>query len=565
MGSLSASVLIVTFTNDYKMQKSLDQRIKDVLINGSPGARKMICEREPVYFAIYYFPEYFNYKIPSFHFDFYEDIKGLASGVLQEAAWIAYRDSAKTSLAKIAFVIWLIAFKKKKYINWDSYDKGNAEQALFDITVALQTNKKLISDFGHLYFKKATKDAMSEAKMKRISSFITENDVKVEAFSTQESTRGRVYKEQRPDCFILDDLENSKTAESYPITHKIIKHYDEMKAGLPANACVLTLGNYITEEGVVAYIMEKVSKNSRGVLRNVPVVSKEGIISWPDKYVLTKEEAAKINAETPNSSKWKISLEAKKEDLGRTVYEAEMMNNPAHGADKVFDRDRIEEMLKISRPPSQTVAGLKIWSTFNPSHRYAIGADTAKGIGKDANASVIIDYSTAPNRVVATYKNNLMAPDIFAYELKRQGELYGLPLIAPEINNTGYATLTQLKKIYPLPKIYIAMQDEKVKEIINPDYGWDTNNATKPEMIFQMKRAIEDGILTIPDEDLLNELKYYDQKALNAYKLVEGMTRHYDLLMACAIAWAMRTHAKVSDQGKKQFKQGTYVPGEYQG
>lgn len=547
---------------------AVDQRIRDLLINGTSGQRRELCSREPMYFAIYYFTEYFKYLVPSFHYDFYEDIKKLSTGELSEAAWIAYRDSAKTSIAKIAFAVWLIVYKKKSYLNWDSYDGDNAEQALFDITVALQTNKKLIADFGHLYYKKPTKQAMSEAKMKRIKSFITENGVKVEATSTQESTRGHIQGHERPDCFILDDLENYKTAESYPLTHKIKQHYDELKAGLPANACVLVLGNYITEEGTIAYIMEKVKKNPRGVLRLVPVVDKDGVITWPDKYVHTDKEASLVNAQIPDQKKWKISLESRRNDLGNAVYEAEMMNNPAHGADKVFDRGLVESLIKLARPPIRTVAGLKIWFEYNPAHRYAIAADTAKGVGKDSNASAIIDFSTTPCRVVATYKNNLISPDIFAYELKREGELFGLPLIAPESNNTGYATIAQLKKIYPTNKIFVDLRDEKVKERIDEEYGWYTDSASKPEMLYQLKRAIEDGQLTCFDEDLLNEIKYYSQKDLTTMKLVDGMTRHYDLLTALAICWMMKSHAKMSELGsRKKVAQAPHVPiaGEYGG
>lgn len=533
---------------------------------GDGAIRRYICKTQPLYFAIYYFTEYFTYKIPDFHYDMYQDIQKLATLELNEAAWIMYRDSAKTSLAKIAFAVWMIATKQTKYLNWDSYDGGNSEQALFDITVALQTNKKLIADYGHIYQKKASKDAMSEAKMKRIKSFITETDIKVEAFSTQESTRGRIYKNNRPDCYILDDVENFKTITSYPAIAKIIKHYDELKAGLPANARILLLGNYITEEGAVAYMMDAVQRNPKGKLRNIPVVQ-AGQITWPDKYVKTNAEAAAINATVADPKEWKISLEAKEASLGKRVHQAEMMNNPAHGEDKVFDRDRIEEMLKNARLPIRNVAGLKIWADFSPAHRYAIGADTAKGIGRDSNASAIIDFSTIPNKVVATYKNNLMAPDIFGYELKRQGELYGLPLIAPEGNNTGYATITTLKKIYPLVNIYVPLKDEKVKSPQSDEYGWWTDNATKPEMIFQLKRAIEDGLLVCFDEDVINELKYYAQKDLQTYKLVEGMTRHFDLVIALAIAWQLRTHAKLSIASKKPYKQGDHVPvaGEFGG
>lgn len=549
------------------MTESLHNRIIDFLLTAPPKLRKEYCRDEPEYFAMYYFSEYFDYKIPKFHFDFYQDIKDLKSGVLEEAMWCTFRDSAKTSIAKIAFATWLICYKHKRYINWDSYDGDNGEAALFDITVALQTNKKIIRDFGQLYYKKKEKDALVEAKMKRIKSFITENGVRIQSFTTQESTRGRLYGSQRPDCFIFDDFENTITRDSYPKTLKIKAHIDELKAGLPANACVLYLCNYITEEGSVAYIMEKIKDNPRGRLRFIPVKDKEtGLIAWPDKFVDTALEASTLNAAIKDSRKWKIALDSKRKTLGASNYEAEMMNNPAHGPDKVFDRDTIDAFLKVARGPAKDVAGFKTWYDYNPSHRYAIGADTAKGIGKDANASCLIDFSTSPARVVGTYKNNLMPPDVFGNELANQGRAYGECLIAPENNNTGHATITTLKRIYPTAKMYVPLQDEKVKEILATDYGFETNGATKPEIMYQLKAAVEAGHLDVFDKDLLNEMKHFAQKDMKIINLVEGMTRHYDLLMACAIAWAMRDYAKVA-VAKKAVRQGAHIPaaGEYGG
>ncbi len=545
---------------------AIDDRIIDLLLNGTPGMRKELCRQEPMYFAIWYFPEYFTHQIPNFHYDFYQDIKDLMAGNLDEAAWIAFRDSAKSSIAKIALICWAVCFKLEQYINVDSYDKSNAESILFDVTVALQTNKKIIRDFGHLYHKKPTKDALSEAKMKRISNFITENDVKVEAFSTQESTRGRLYKNMRPGLILFDDFETNKTKDSYPVIHKIKEHIDEWRAGRAAHARALYLGNYIVEGGVVEYVMDNLNRSARGKVRLINAADKDGNPSWPAKHTKTKTEAELFNQTITDPRQRKVSLEERREQLGNSVYEAEMMNNPAHGGDKVFDRDIIEGLLKGARAPIRAVAGFKIWKEYDPSHRYAIGADTAKGIGKDANAAVLIDFSSIPNKVIGTYKNNLMAPDIFAFELKREGEMYGQCLVAPEINNTGYATVTQLKRIYK--NIFVGVKDEKIKAPVNDEYGWDTNSATKPEMIFQLKRALEDGLLVAFDEDLLNEAKYYGQKDLMlANKLVDGMTRHYDLLTACAIAWQMRSYAKIPNMQKKPLNQTVHTPiaGEYGG
>ncbi|MEA2947176.1 MAG: hypothetical protein QOI40_2506, partial [Alphaproteobacteria bacterium] len=66
------------------------------------------------------------------------------------------------------------------YINVDCYDKGNAESILFDVVTELQTNDLLIGDFGKLYNQPRSKD---EATLKRVSNFVTNNRIRVEAYT----------------------------------------------------------------------------------------------------------------------------------------------------------------------------------------------------------------------------------------------------------------------------------------------------------------------------------------------------------------------------------------------
>ena len=104
----------------------------------------------------------------------------LVVGKIKDAAWLAYRESAKTSIAKMALA-WIIArqvvidtlrqsgddvsrWGERHYINVDSYDKSNAESILFDVVTELQTNQLLIEDFGHLYNQPRSKD---EAQLKQ--------------------------------------------------------------------------------------------------------------------------------------------------------------------------------------------------------------------------------------------------------------------------------------------------------------------------------------------------------------------------------------------------------------
>src|SRR3990167_849220 len=265
--------------------------------------RRYLCEQEFAPFVVYYFSGLFTYETPGFHFGMYEDFRRLTEGNYSELAWIIFRESAKTSLAKIG-IVWQLCYRKKRYINYDSYDKDNSEAALFDVAVQLQTNKKLIDDFGQLYNPESNRKGIS--KMKRLGNFITENEIKIEAFSTQEPTRGRVWidKKQeahRPDMYVLDDIETVKTRRSPVVQQSIKDHISELRAGLGPTGAVLYLGNLITAEGVISDVIERVKSSKTGCVRNVPVVM-DGKIMWPDKYAFTDAEAATRN-KTENRTK----------------------------------------------------------------------------------------------------------------------------------------------------------------------------------------------------------------------------------------------------------------------
>src|SRR5205814_2109486 len=184
----------------------------------------------------------------------------------------------------------------------------------------LQTNELLIADFGHLYNAPRSKE---EATLKRVSNFITNNGIRVEAHTALTPMRGRLYQNHRPEFVLRDDLENAITAESPAITEKIVKLLDEAKGGMASHGASLNLGNYIIENGVMGYI-RKATEGAGGRVRFVPVVDKAGNVSWPDKYVKTDLEAVEANKDIPDPSRRKISLESKKRELnagGRRVYE----------------------------------------------------------------------------------------------------------------------------------------------------------------------------------------------------------------------------------------------------
>ncbi len=292
----------------------MNQESLEKMLTGTQQERIFLATESFGLFAVYYFNKYFTYSLAPYHYDFFQDCHDLADNKIREVAWIAFRESGKTSIAKL-FVIWLIVTGKRKYINVDSFDKENAERILFDVAYEMVNNKRLQADFGVLFSKER---GIQDIKQNRINNFVCENGVRVEAHSTQESVRGRLHLNQRPDALILDDIETNKTKDSKAYTKQVADHISEAMAGMSPDGFMLYLGNYITEYGNIDNIFKR-AVNDKGIrVRNIPIMV-DGVPVWGSKYALTDEEAEKTG---------KVSIEDKQRQLGSLVFSYEMMNQP---------------------------------------------------------------------------------------------------------------------------------------------------------------------------------------------------------------------------------------------
>jgi phage terminase large subunit-like protein len=295
------------------------------MIEGSKEERIFLAKQSFGLFAVYYFNDYFKYSLAPYHYDFFQDCHDLVDNKIREVAWIAFRESGKTSIAKL-FVIWLVATERRKYINLDSFDKENAERILFDVAYEMTNNKRLQADFGVLFSKTRS---VNDIKQNRINNFVCENGVRVEAHSTQESVRGRLHLNQRPDCLILDDIETNKTKDSQAYTKQVADHISEAMAGMSPDGFMLYLGNFITEYGNIQHIFER-AKHDIGIrVRNIPVII-DGKPAWEAKYCMTDIEATETG---------KVSIEDKQRQLGSFVFSYEMMNQPVDESIAEFKKD----------------------------------------------------------------------------------------------------------------------------------------------------------------------------------------------------------------------------------
>ncbi len=300
--------------------QEINKDLLEHVISCSPEERKYIFENDFLSFFIYVYVDYVKYPFAPFHYEMFNDIKDMVSGKTRETAWVMFRESAKTSIAK-GFITWLICTKKCHYLNVDSFDAENAERMLFDAILELQKNPRILQDYGELY---NTKRNTEELTQKKISNFLTNNGIRVEAHSTQESIRGRLHGAQRPDCLILDDFETNKTKDSEAYTAQVAGHISEAQSGMDAKGIVLYLCNYITEYGNVAKLFERAKTDDRLRVRRVDLIE-DGQPSWPAKYTLD-----------PKAEPEKVSIPDIRRKLGPQVFDAEMMNNPINEGSKEF-------------------------------------------------------------------------------------------------------------------------------------------------------------------------------------------------------------------------------------
>jgi hypothetical protein len=203
---------------------------------------------------------------------------------------------------------------------------------------------------------------------------------------------------------------------------------------------------------------------------------------------------------------------------------------------KLFDRDALawqKQFLEDGRSVNDWI----ILSEYKATHRYAIGADVAEGVGQDSSTAVVFDFTTSS--VAAFYKSNTIEPDIFGHVLAKMGERYGWCLLAPERNNHGHTTLATLKHIYD--NIFSEIRTDRETDKQTDRLGWHTNRATKPKMMFELSDAITERLIKVVSKPLLTELRTYDQEDLSVTRFDPDQTKHWDLVIALAIAWQMRT------------------------
>lgn len=468
-----------------------------------------------LYWVYRLYPRYFQSPPAGFH---HQMVLNMIDAYYGRSNYtnLGFRGCAKSTYAKlfIAYALLNDMQHRRKYIKVLARNLGNSKGMVTDIFNLIVEVKAL---YGTLFPKK--KESKGEETM---TVFTTVDGVRLMAGTVGMTQRGHIQDAYRPDWLVFDDVEDRESISSLSQTESTIWRIDEAIQGLAADGAYMVLGNYISEEGVIQWFINK----PKMVVDKITIVDENGEPTWPDRY--NKEKVEKIKNDADD-------------------FYGEYMCDPSRADSAFFDRTLVDADIAKAEQPHREQNGVRYWGQYQRFNKYGLGADTSEGIGRDANTFSIFDFGnqpTDPARLVATYVNAYIAPDLFATPLREAAEEFGNCIVAPEINNTGHSTLSALRGY---PNIY-KQTDDVSKRIttMSERLGWRTTKKTKPMMFFEFRKDYNDGRIIIRDRNVLKEMRAFTTMDMSDTK-VGIVSRHFDLLMSVVIAYQMRKYAIISE------------------
>jgi len=198
---------------------------------------------------------------------------------------------------------------------------------------------------------------------------------------------------------------------------------------------------------------------------------------------------------------------------------------------------------------------LWIWKSYDPSCKYLMTVDVARGDGRDYSAFHVIELGNMEQ--VAEYQGK---PDIdmFAEVLKDAGREYGNCMIVVENNNVGFAVLEKLIKA-EYPNVYHSIKSthEYVDQHIaehksNSVPGFTTSQKTRPLIVAKLEEFIRNKLLIVRSLRSLNEFKTF---VWNNGKPQAMREYNDDLVMCLAIGCWVRDTVLVENQRDIEYRE----------
>jgi hypothetical protein len=195
-------------------------------------------------------------------------------------------------------------------------------------------------------------------------------------------------------------------------------------------------------------------------------------------------------------------------------------------------------------PISKNTDGMFIYEEPKKDHTYVVTVDTARGQGKDFSASIVIDITAPPYKIVAKFRNNIISPMVYPTVLRTLGNKYNNAYMLIETNDIGGQVADVLYEDLEYENMAYTIYKGRAGQVISSGFGGAgmqrgvrTTVPVKKLGCSVLKSLIENDKLLVPDVDIINEMYTFVAKG-QSFEADDG---HTDDLMMCLVLFGWLT------------------------
>jgi len=206
------------------------------------------------------------------------------------------------------------------------------------------------------------------------------------------------------------------------------------------------------------------------------------------------------------------------------------------GSSNTLINSRTIATLSSKEPIFYNDDGLKIYEEPKEGHYYCITVDTARGIGGDYSACVVLDITDMPYTIAATYRNNKIAPLLYPEIISKLGKDFNNAYILCENNDIGGQVIEILHEEIEYENLFSTVT-EKARQYVTPGFGRssrlgvNTSKQVKRQGCFNFKSLMEERKLLVFDAEVIHEISTFIERG-QTYQADEG---YNDDLVMCLV------------------------------
>lgn len=209
----------------------------------------------------------------------------------------------------------------------------------------------------------------------------------------------------------------------------------------------------------------------------------------------------------------------------------------------VFAREHIEKLGASTKDPIREFEGLRIYKEYDPTHTYQIGIDCAEGADTTEDTmrqspkdnGVIVIWDKTADEEVAMFSGKI-PPRILAKKAVDFADLFGRPMMVPEMNSMGSSLLDKLQDL-DYSNIYRRKEYDRVLKKKLKKLGFRTTSSSKMLLISHFEELCRLRTPKLYSRETHAELKtfvYTDIAKKKGAGAQEGF--HDDKVMATLLA-----------------------------